>query len=178
MNESCLESAETYPDFKFLWNFVQKPLKDFLVEVFLKFDKKNFFPKNFCYANYFWAKKLFVQNILKHILVKDFWNLKRKIFGQKSHLFRIAWNTFWFKYLWNLTGKILDNFFFFWGGGVQRCIKPNLVLSQIPFMVGVGGRGKKKKIKVAQNDLKHILVLKFEIQWLFFLRGRGGGSVS
>ena len=41
---------------------------------------------------------------------------------------------------------------------VQTYVKPNLVLSQIPFMMG--GRGAAKK-KVAQNGLKHVLILEF-----------------
>ena len=51
--------------------------------------------------------------------------------------------------------KNFENFFFL----VWTYVKPNLVLSQVPFTDG-GGKGGPQK-KVAQNELKHILVLEF-----------------
>ena len=54
MNATCLESTETYLDLIFFWIFVQNQLKDILVEVFLKYDNKQFL------SNFFWTKMSFV----------------------------------------------------------------------------------------------------------------------
>ena len=67
---------------------------------------------------------------MEKMWTKKFWAI---FWGQKGHLFRISWNTFWFKYFWNLMEHNLDkicgqNFFqsklmsgqicyLFWGGG-------------------------------------------------------------
>ena len=71
---------------------------------------------------------------------------------------------------------------------VRTYIKPNLVFSKISFMLGGGGGELKKiwkkffwgpKIKVAQNGMKHGLVLEFlrsdEI-FEIWVGGRGGGG--
>ena len=50
---------------------------------------------------------------------------------------------------------------------VRTYVKPNLVFSKISFMLGGGGGGgRSKKIKVAQNGVKHGLVF-YELEiWL------------
>ena len=56
----------------------------------------------------------------------------------------------------NFGQKIWTKIFF----GVQTCIKENLVLSYFPRW-GVGWGSRDKKIKVAQNGVKHVLILEF-----------------
>ena len=62
-----------------------------------------------------------------------------------------------FEFKKNLKKKKIEKKNFFW---VRTYVKPNVVFSKIPFTRGGGGGGG-PKIKVAQNGVKHGLVLEF-----------------
>ena len=61
-----------------------------------------------------------------------------------------------FEFKKNLKKKFEKKIFFL----VRTYVKPNVVFSKIPFTPG-GGGGVCPKIKVAQNGVKHGLVLEF-----------------
>ena len=86
----------------------------------------------------------------------------------------IMWNgeKIWTKKIWikkKIELKKIWKFFF----SVRTYVKPNLVFSKISFMLGGGGQ----KIKVAQNGMKHGLVLEFlRSDEIFEICGGGGGG--